>query len=110
MEMNTRLQVEHPVSEMITGYDLMELQLRIANGENIKDLKIPDKPLGHAIEARICSEDCFNGFLPSTGKIHHFEFDGEKIENWNHRRATKIPEEVTEKRLDCNMVSGDSVT
>ncbi|TRZ71492.1 MAG: ATP-grasp domain-containing protein [Streptomycetaceae bacterium] len=72
MEMNTRLQVEHRVTEMITGLDLVECQIRIAQSESLKDV-IPDRKFtGHAIEARIYAEDAFNHFLPTGGTIGKF--------------------------------------
>ena len=73
MEMNTRLQVEHPVTEAITGLDLVEWQLRVASGEPLPlaqgDLRIN----GHAIEARICAENPDNNFLPTTGTLHVYD-------------------------------------
>ena len=110
MEMNTRLQVEHPVSEMITGFDLLELQLRVENGENLKNLQIPKKPLGHSIEARICAEDPFNNFLPSTGKIKYFNFLNKNIKNWDNRKFSNIPEDVKNERLDSGIVEGSNIT
>ena len=71
MEMNTRLQVEHPVTEMITGIDLVEWQLRVANGESIPATQDSLALNGHAFEARIYAEDVPAGFLPMTGSIDY---------------------------------------
>ncbi|RMC36434.1 acetyl-CoA carboxylase biotin carboxylase subunit [Paracoccus alkanivorans] len=81
MEMNTRLQVEHPVTEAITGIDLVEWQLRVASGEPLparqEDLRIT----GHAFEARLYAEDVPAGFLPATGRLAHLQFpDAARIE------------------------------
>ncbi|KAF2325243.1 hypothetical protein GH714_025605 [Hevea brasiliensis] len=72
MEMNTRLQVEHPVTEMIVGQDLVEWQIRVANGEPLPLSQSQVPLLGHAFETRIYAENVPKGFLPATGFLHHY--------------------------------------
>jgi 3-methylcrotonyl-CoA carboxylase alpha subunit len=79
MEMNTRLQVEHAVSEQITGIDLVEQQILVAQGETLKLKQNEIKISGHSIEARIYAEQCKNNFLPASGIIEHLQFPNEGI-------------------------------
>ncbi|HMO09186.1 MAG TPA: biotin carboxylase N-terminal domain-containing protein [Paracoccaceae bacterium] len=77
MEMNTRLQVEHPVTEAITGVDLVEWQLRVAAGERLPARQEELRITGHAFEARLYAEDVPAGFLPATGRLAHLAFPAE---------------------------------
>ncbi len=94
MEMNTRLQVEHPVTEMITGQDLVEWQLRVAGGEPLPLTQDRLSISGHALEARVYAEDPARNFLPSTGRL-------------NRLRPPKADAHV---RIDTGVREGDTVT
>ncbi len=94
MEMNTRLQVEHPVSEMITGQDLVEWQLRVASGQPLPLAQNQLQIRGHALEARIYAEDANKGFLPATGKLVRLV----------------PPAESINVRVDTGVEEGDEIT
>ncbi|MEO8103206.1 MAG: acetyl/propionyl/methylcrotonyl-CoA carboxylase subunit alpha [Betaproteobacteria bacterium] len=96
MEMNTRLQVEHPITEMITGEDLVEWQLLVAAGEYLPLTQHEIVTGGHAIEVRICAEDPANDFLPETGGMHLF--------------ATPQADDESDVRLDTGVISGDTIS
>ena len=101
MEMNTRLQVEHPVTEAITGVDLVEWQLRVAAGERLPKAQEELSITGHAFEARLYAEDVPKGFLPATGVLRHLKFpegaradsgvrSGDEISPWYDPMIAKI--------------------
>ena len=94
MEMNTRLQVEHPVTEMVTGTDLVEWQLRVAAGEPLPLGQAELSIAGHAVEARVYAEDPGRGFLPSTGLVAHLD----------------VPPDSARLRIDRGVREGDAIT
>ena len=100
MEMNTRLQVEHPVSEAITGQDLVEWQLRVASGEKLPLAQSELRIHGHAIEARICAENPDNNFLPATGTLHVYGLPA----------CTTFERADNAARVDSGVRQGDSIS
>ncbi len=98
MEMNTRLQVEHPVTEAITGEDLVEWQLRVASGEPLPKRQDELRIIGHAIEARICAENPDNQFLPSTGTLQVY------------RKPAASSFSVADVRIDDGVREGDAIS
>jgi 3-methylcrotonyl-CoA carboxylase alpha subunit len=94
MEMNTRLQVEHPVTEMVIGVDLVEWQLRVASGERLPKLQDDISLSGHAFEARLYAEDAAKGFLPAIGTLHHLRF----------------PPATPELRVETGVREGDAIS
>jgi 3-methylcrotonyl-CoA carboxylase alpha subunit len=94
MEMNTRLQVEHPVTEMITGVDLVEWQLRVAAGEELPKFQRDIAISGHAFEARLYAEDAARDFLPAIGTLHHLRF----------------PKASSTVRVETGVREGDSIS
>ncbi|MFP3601057.1 acetyl/propionyl/methylcrotonyl-CoA carboxylase subunit alpha [Paraburkholderia sp. SIMBA_053] len=107
MEMNTRLQVEHPVTEMITGQDLVEWQLRVAAGQPLPLTQDQLKIDGHAIEARIYAEHPARGFLPSTGTLKHLRMP-EGVEFTIHAGAGESRKAPV--RIDSGVREGDTIT
>ncbi len=100
LEMNTRLQVEHPVTEATTGLDLVELQLRVAEGERLSPE--PPAPQGHSIEARLYAEDPAKNWQPQAGTVSHFEVPTARTEFESSGRP--------EIRLDSGIVDGSTVS
>jgi 3-methylcrotonyl-CoA carboxylase alpha subunit len=105
MEMNTRLQVEHPVTEMITGTDLVEWQIRVAAGEALPKQQADLTINGHAIEARIYAENPEKGFLPSIGTLHHLETPA--AVNFELGGVPGFPAAV---RIDSGVREGDAIS
>ncbi|MCA3218600.1 MAG: acetyl/propionyl/methylcrotonyl-CoA carboxylase subunit alpha [Burkholderiales bacterium] len=108
MEMNTRLQVEHPVTEMITGHDLVEWQLRVACGEPLPVQQDALKIHGHAIEARIYAENPDKGFLPAIGRVSHMALPAAvEFQRNADGEAFHDPAPV---RIDAGVRAGDAIS
>jgi 3-methylcrotonyl-CoA carboxylase alpha subunit len=102
MEMNTRLQVEHPVTECITGFDLVEWQLRVARGEMLPAHQDAIAITGHAVEARLYAEDAEGGFLPSTGTLSALAFGSGPFSEFGGRAAGGV-------RIDTGVETGSRI-
>jgi 3-methylcrotonyl-CoA carboxylase alpha subunit len=108
MEMNTRLQVEHPVTEAISGHDLVEWQLRVASGEPLPATQADLKIRGHAIEARICAENPEANFLPATGTLSVLKWPAHVSFRRNEDgEGFHVPAPV---RVDTGVDEGDAIT
>jgi len=103
MEMNTRLQVEHPVTEMVTGLDLVEWQLRVARGEPLPRSQDEITLAGHAIEVRLCCEDAGANFVPQTGTITRWEIPARALQFEAMRDSPAL-------RVDAGVSSGSEVS
>ena len=113
MEMNTRLQVEHPVTEEITGVDLVEWQLRVASGEKLPLKQDEIKINGHAIEARLYAEDPAKGFLPSTGRLEHFNLPkAARPTRWHDKQNDALRELSFDQaiRIETGVEQGDRIS
>ena len=108
MEMNTRLQVEHPVTEMITGFDLVEWQLRVADGEPLPVAQSALSIDGHSIEARIYAENPDKGFLPSTGRLKHLAMP--PAAQFTVHAGGQVPGTKARVRIDAGVREGDEIT
>jgi 3-methylcrotonyl-CoA carboxylase alpha subunit len=94
IEMNTRLQVEHPVTEMVTGFDLVEWQLRVASGEDLPATQQQIRSRGHAMEARLYAEDPAHDFVPATGRLRRYQ----------------LPSPAPDLRIETGMREGDEIS
>jgi 3-methylcrotonyl-CoA carboxylase alpha subunit len=111
MEMNTRLQVEHPVTEAITGLDLVEWQLRVASGEKLPLMQDQLRITGHAIEARICAENPDNNFLPATGILQVYTKPAHTaFERVNQHTIPATDAHTGLVRIDDSVRQGDTIS